>query len=872
MASSLSISGFSGIDTQEWLDEIMSAKRKPLDALFQKQQLLLWKQEAYQEQYTSISKLRDLAFDLKLESNYATKKVSSSNSQVATATATSSAGNASYFLNVTRLASVATNSSTQPVSIRSSVTGKEISSNITIDATNKSFQIKLDNGSYQTITLQEGTYTGETGLKDLATAIQGQLDAAFTDYTDPANPIPSPVKVKVTSDNQLMFYAGQKNDGSAHTIVLNSNGTDTTLSSLGFSDHDSTKAITGSILTNPVTVDANNNKFRISIGGVTQEITLDTYATYGGTSANTLQDLADAIEGKLDILGGDFAKIDVSVNDYNQIVFNHKDDTPKSITLQSGSSKDILQEMGITSGTVSEYPKQTISTTGTLFSQKDKFANSKFFDDLEATTDKNTFGFSINGQSFSFAYKPTSNTAGATLSSIIAEINGSAAGVSAYYDEFSDKLVMTSTKTGNNNENGNEIQITDSSGFFTNLMNIDPTKEKGGENAQVTVNGVATERQSNSFSMNGVAFNLTDEGTTTLTVSTDVSDVSTKIEEFIKKYNEIIANINGELTEERATSGDYEYYLPLTDEQREALNDDQIKSWETKAKEGILRRDSLLTSVVNDLRASFSKTVSNPLTISGTPLTNNISLVGANRITVTLGSQRSKEIVLDENSVTLDQVKTDLQQKLNQAYGQGLIKVEIKNNAIKLTTQNNTLTLNSGSINDGLSLLGFNNGATVSAGYDRLSQIGITTGDYSENGKLYFDKETFQTALEKDPEGVVRLLTNFESQNIVSTDTNAEKTLKKQKEENSKGIIYKLHEVLSSALTKISQKAGTNGTVGGNNTVGKELDDLNKRISALEDRLEIEEDRLSRQFSMMEQAISNLNSQASYFSSLLGQS
>lgn len=883
MASTLNITGLSGIDTQEWLDQLMSAKRKPLDTLFQKQQSLLWKQEAYQEQYTSISKLRDLAFNLKLESNYATKKVSSSNSQIATATATSGAGNASYLLNVTRLASAATNSSTQPVSIRSSVTSKEFdvdTASITIDGTNNSFQIKLDDGSYQTITLPAGTYgtyTGETGLKDLAADIQEQLDATFTDLTDLDNPIASPLYVKVTSDNQLMFYAGQKSDGSAHTIVLNSNGADATLSNLGFSNYDSTKAITGSIRTDPVTVNATNNKFKISIGGVTQEVTLDSavYDTYGGASPKTLQDLAGVIQQELTDLGGDFAKVDVSVNDFDQISFNYEDTDdgdPKSITLQSGSLTDILQELGIATGTVSEYPKQAISTTGTLLSQKDKFANSKFFDDLD-TAGETTFGFTINGQSFSFQLESTSSFSGASLSSIIAEINGnSAAGVSVYYDEFTDKLVMTSTKTGNNNESGNEIQITDPSGFFSSLLNVDSTEEKGGENALVTVNGVTTERLSNSFSMNGVSFNLMDMGTTMLTVSTDLSDVNTKVEEFINSYNEIITALNGKLTEERATSGEYEYFLPLTDEQRETLSDDQIKTWEAKAKQGILRRDTLLTGVVNELRTTFSKTVSTPRTISGTSVTGNISLGGSNRITVTLGTQCPREIILDEASVTLDQAKADLQQKLNLVYGQGQILVEIKNNALQLTTQNTALTLNSGSTNDGLNLLGFYDGATVSASYDRLSQIGITTGEYTENGKLHLDKEAFQAALEKDPDAVVRLLTNFESQDVVTTDTNEVKNLKKKKEEDSKGILYKLHEILNASLTKIANKAGTSGTIGGNNTVGEELKNINKRISTLEDRLENEESRLSRQFAAMERALADMNAQASYFSNLLGQS
>jgi len=46
----------------------------------------------------------------------------------------------------------------------------------------------------------------------------------------------------------------------------------------------------------------------------------------------------------------------------------------------------------------------------------------------------------------------------------------------------------------------------------------------------------------------------------------------------------MLAKINSVLTEER-----YRDYLPLTDDQKKAMSEDDIKLWEQKAKSGLLR-------------------------------------------------------------------------------------------------------------------------------------------------------------------------------------------------------------------------------------------------------------------------------------------
>lgn len=862
MANDLGIAGLaSGMDTQALIKKMMEYSRKPLDRLKQQQQILLWKQEAYRSINSTLSQLRDLAFDLKLQTSYNTKSVTSSNNQVVTATATVSAVNTSFNLEVVKLAKAAQNSSSAPVSIRSKVTGNDFSTgSITIDSTHNSFQIKLGD-KQETITLGEdsyGTYDKDN-LKDLAAKIQQKLiDAGFTGE--------NALYVKVTSSNELQFYAGIGKETSAEgkviqsipTITLNQAGANDILADLGFADGANSKELIGSIISNNITITSTNNKFKIALdNGSIQEITLDA-GTYD------LDSYAAHIEEKIRALGGSYEKVRVSATDFNQLRIYSTDAV--SVRLEASTANNGLTTMGFTSGTVSDYPKNNITTSSSIWNLRDKFINAGFFEGKSAN---DTFGFTINGQSFSFSYKTT-------LDEIIAAINGNAAaGVSVFYDEYNDQLFMTATQAGNYNESGAEIQITDTSGFLSGLFNISQENEVSGEDAEVIINGVLTKKKSNTFTMNNVTFTLTGEGKASVSVSADTSAISERVEKFVEKYNEILAILYEKTTEKRPTSNG-NYYLPLTDDQKEAMTADEIKAWEEQAKKGLLRSDSLLKGVIDSFRSSISRVVETTRSLTGVPLTGTISTDGANRFSVTLGDQ-TEEIILDigtySNKEDYKVLVQDIQRKFDLKFGTGRVKVELSSgNTITFTTQNETLTLNSSGQNNGLNAIGFSDGATVKATYNRLSQIGITTGNYTENGKLHLDKEALQKALAEDPEGVVRLLTNYEEAKIYPEDSSYDVARKKAAEESSKGIFYKLHEIITAEIKKFTDKAGLTGTVSSSTLIGKELLNLQERIDTYQDRLNREEDRLWNIFNQMEVAISRMNAQLAYLQNMFGQS
>lgn len=119
---------------------------------------------------------------------------------------------------------------------------------------------------------------------------------------------------------------------------------------------------------------------------------------------------------------------------------------------------------------------------------------------------------------------------------------------------------------------------------------------------------------SNTVTVDGVTYNFTGiskytedaSGTKTyeetdIKGSQDVTDLKDKIVSFMKDYNELMGEINGKLWESYDSD-----YLPLTDDQREAMSDKQIEQWETKAQTGLLRKDDDLRTLVDSMKDIMS--------------------------------------------------------------------------------------------------------------------------------------------------------------------------------------------------------------------------------------------------------------------------
>ncbi|WNF36573.1 flagellar filament capping protein FliD [Bacillaceae bacterium IKA-2] len=340
-----------------------------------------------------------------------------------------------------------------------------------------------------------------------------------------------------------------------------------------------------------------------------------------------------------------------------------------------------------------------------------------------------------------------------TLNQVMTEVNASSVGVSMFYDSQTDKVAIQRKETGNFNTGGNEMIF--SGGFFTDVLDLKEGTEKGGENAKFTINGLETERNSNTFNISGVTISLNatfETSPVNLNISTDVDKVFDTIVNFVKEYNDMLEMVNGKLTEEH-----HRDFKPLTEEQKEAMSEKDIETWEEKAMSGLLRRDQALSSGLDRLRVNIYSPVS---------------------------------------------------------------------------VNNDTSNIR------------------------QLTDLGITTSrDYMDRGKLEIDESKLRTAIENDPEGVFQLFT-------ADGPTNADK-----------GLARRMRDSLDVTMRMVSERAGgSHGKLQNHQfTLGRNLNDIESRVSNFERRLQQIEERYWTQFTSMEKAMHQANAQAeSMFSMLFG--
>jgi flagellar hook-associated protein 2 len=190
-----------------------------------------------------------------------------------------------------------------------------------------------------------------------------------------------------------------------------------------------------------------------------------------------------------------------------------------------------------------------------------------------------------------------------TIDQLVSRINNSGAGATAIFSNG--QLSLSTSATGEAvggslqvlSDTGNELLKT--IGFSSN-----PTGQiANGTNAKYTVNGITKTSQTNNFTELGYSITLNKtftaaEGAVSISSSTDTQSVVDQVKSFVELYNGLILSMNTSLKEKK----DYNYQ-PLTDAQKAEMSDDEIKKWEEKAKQGILKNDTAISSVVSNMRS-----------------------------------------------------------------------------------------------------------------------------------------------------------------------------------------------------------------------------------------------------------------------------
>ncbi len=214
--------------------------------------------------------------------------------------------------------------------------------------------------------------------------------------------------------------------------------------------------------------------------------------------------------------------------------------------------------------------------------------------------------FNENGEQQDVSFEVAS---GESLNDVFDRISEESNGaVSGFYDANSGRVFIERTESGSFNENGPEIMFADDS-IFANQFQLNQDNEVGGDNALFTYNGIQMESRSNEYEIDGVNFqfnNTTGDSPAVVSVQHDVDDSVDKIMEFVEKYNEVIEHLNDKTNEER-----FRDYPPLTQEQRNAMSDNEIELWEERSQSGLLRRDGIINNGLSSMRSSWYQQVDN---------------------------------------------------------------------------------------------------------------------------------------------------------------------------------------------------------------------------------------------------------------------
>ena len=614
-----------------------------------------------------------------------------------------------------------------------------------------SYEKKLDNGKTETVTID---YTASS--KDIVDQLNEALDSQGFLGKDGK----SGIEFTLDGDEiKIRQKTGSITDKGKSCVIRE---TSSALKSLGFNSGNMKQ----DDIDNGISLDEfNGHTSSLEAAAITKQ-PLSGYlkgksisVSYGGQTKNIeligdkeeikdFKAFKDSLQNKLDKAFGS-GKVTVGEGQNGSLTFTATDNKQ---TLQiSAGSKELQNALGITST-----QSNKISTGSSLWENRDKLGLGKY--NTKEELNDALKNFTVNGA------KIDNITADTTVDGLLTAINNNEdAGVTATYLGSENKFVLSSNEKGK----GREISLgadpkdtTDAANLIFGGVSTDGTD---GE-MSILYNGVQTTitSSSNTFSIDGLDIRATNtfntgsataEGGVSFTASADTEKVTETVKKFIEAYNAMIDEVRTQATTKPDSN-----YKPLTDDQKNEMNETSIKNWEDKAKEGILYNSSALKDLDNATQGIFSSMMINGVS------------------------------------------------------------------------------------------------------YDDLEKIGISfSDDYTAGGKIVFDEEKFKTAMDSDPEKVSDLFTGTHGiVNTIDSTLSTYATRYASKNGNSYGVLIEEagSEKLSLTLT--------------NNSIYKELKDMQETITNLQSQLSTEQDRYISQFTQMERLINQMNSQSSYLSQLGG--
>lgn len=562
----------SGMDTESLVSALVSSYKLKKDNLVKAQTKLSWKQEKWKTMNTSIygfysGKLSSARFS----TSYNLKTSTVSNDKYAKVSASSSAVSGTQRLKVNHLAATGYLTGGKITTDGSKITGSTKLSDI-IGNTDGSISVKTSSG-VKSIDITEDMNVSQFTAKLKETGLNASFDE---------------------TNGRFFISAKESGKDNDFSLIANNDNGLTALKKLGiYTVNDTDKAE----YTRLASLVEGSGEYNAELESMYTSINAkDTAKTYA--------DKYNAAQNQLDILAA------------NDTVLVDKDATDKSQALKDAI--DTLRDK--TSHMLDDYSeyykvkkdadgKEVKDSDGKLVYEYDKEAIEK----AGKTEEFNTLSKNKeNNEALIKSYDDNSKIISDTEGYVTVGSDGKAVA-----DENNAK-VLQEVRDTNSSRQASAKALLDSKIAMAKTAKDDVEDKTAtdvkkpvrvvGQDSEIMLNGAIFTNNTNNFSINGLtiqALNVTaDDEEITITTDTDVDGIYDMIKGFLKDYNDLVKSVD--VAYNAASSKGYE---PLTSDEKDAMTDDEVKKWEEKIKDSLLRKDSTLGSVLdtmkNDMALSF---------------------------------------------------------------------------------------------------------------------------------------------------------------------------------------------------------------------------------------------------------------------------
>lgn len=554
----------SGLDTESIVNALMSAQRTKQTKVENKKQKLEWKQEIWKGLNTKIYGFyKDSLSKMKYSSNYSTKKASVSDSTKLTATASTKAAPGSYQVEIKSIASA------------QYVTGAKLkytdTDGKTATTSTKLSDLGMDTGTV--LKLKVGDKSSSFEVTDSSTIKD------FVSFCSNAG-------INATFDEkQQRFFLSSKESGEENSFELTAN----TYSGNG---QQIVNSISDAVDLSNLTSDQKSTYNSIVYGAVAEGkkisdddiTTLKTLAISSSDAAATnkaTEFYRASLEATYTISDEDKTEIE---NQYKNNDTMTADDKQKAIDEAIAKKKKSDIDSKLASD---EYKKKIEDSVKNGITEVEAQAAGISADDvskyiMDSKADRDT----------------AANTA---VANAVESYNTAVDSGNITSEDTENRL----SKLGLQNFKMKDLEGKDGISETAPGEGMVLTKAM---DTKVKYNGATLTSTTTSIDVAGVTLNLlgtTATGeTVNVTVSNDTSAVYDTIKEFITEYNSILKTMNTYYDAASASS-----YEVLTDEQKEAMSDDEVDKWNTKIKDSLLRRDSTLSGLISTMKTNMMGTV-----------------------------------------------------------------------------------------------------------------------------------------------------------------------------------------------------------------------------------------------------------------------